>query len=281
MSHEGKKIRSGGLTLNVLDEGEGPAVLLLHGFPDSSHMWRHQIPPLRAAGYRVIVPDQRGFGLSDKPQDPREYRYDLAVADAIGVLDGLGVKQAALIAHDWGAAVSWFLIDRHPQRFSCFSALSVGPVQSYTAAANVRQREMSWYTLFFQYAGVAERSLTANDWRLFREWCRDHAELDHWRSDLSREGALTAALNWYRGNTGNLTSAPPQISRVPTLGLWSEGDAYLIEEQMIAAGRYVQADWRYERVTNASHWMMLDRPAHITRLLLNFLAAHHPPHLAL
>jgi len=274
MNREGKKVAAAGVTLNVLDEGQGPAVLLLHGFPDSGHLWRHQIPALKEAGYRVIVPDQRGFGLSDRPQDANQYHRDLLVADAVALLDASGVDRAALVTHDWGAAIGWQLAERHPQRFTCQVAMSVGPLPAMRACTSIRQREMSWYTLFFQYAGVAEKALAQDDWRLFREWARHHPEAGHWIADLSREGALTAGLNWYRANSA-MTITQPWVVRVPTLGLWSDGDAFLTEEQMITAGRHVDAEWRYERVEGASHWMMLDRPQHLNRLLLNFLRRHH------
>jgi pimeloyl-ACP methyl ester carboxylesterase len=277
MSSVGKKVVANGVTLNVLDEGEGLPVLLLHGFPDSSHLWRHQIPALKSAGYRVIAPDQRGFGLSDRPLDVKLYGHDLLIADVISVLDAAGVDKAALITHDWGAAVGWQLADRHPDRFTCHAALSVGPLAAYHRCRDLRQREMSWYTLFFQYAGVAEKALAVDDWRLFREWVRHHPEVDHWIADLSREGALTAALNWYRANIFSMTPDERLGIRVPTLGLWSDHDAFLIEEQMSTGGRYVKADWHYERVQGASHWMMLDRPQHLNRLLLNFLRRYHRP----
>jgi pimeloyl-ACP methyl ester carboxylesterase len=275
MQREGKIVAVGDVELNVLDAGQGPAVLLLHGFPDSGRLWRHQVEALTGAGYRVVVPDQRGFGISSRPADARLYHRDLLVADAIAVLDAAGVEQAALISHDWGAAVGWLLAERHPTRFVCHAAMSVGPLPAIRACTNIRQREMSWYTMFFQHAGVAEKALAHDDWRLFREWARHHPEAEHWIADLSRDGALTAGLNWYRANFG-MTAAEPWTVRVPTLGLWSDGDAYLVEEQMITAGRHVDAPWHYERVEHASHWMMLDRPEHLNRLLQNFLRRHHP-----
>jgi pimeloyl-ACP methyl ester carboxylesterase len=175
--------------------------------------------------------------------------------------------------------VGWLLAERHPERFTCHAALSVGALPAVRGCRDIRQREISWYTLFFQYAGAAEKALVLDDWRLFREWARHHPEADHWIADLSREGALTAGLNWYRANFGMSASERLAI-RVPTLGVWSDGDAFLIEEQMIAAGRYVDAEWHYERIEGASHWMMLDRPQHLNRLLLNFLRAVPPPRLS-
>jgi pimeloyl-ACP methyl ester carboxylesterase len=120
---------------------------------------------------------------------------------------------------------------------------------------------------------VSEKALALDDWRLFRDWTRHHPQVDHWIADLSREGALTAALNWYRANIFSMKPSDQLRIQVPTLGLWSDGDAFLVEEQMSTAGRYVEADWQFERIAGASHWMMLDRPQHLNRLLLNSSAA--------
>jgi pimeloyl-ACP methyl ester carboxylesterase len=111
---------------------------------------------------------------------------------------------------------------------------------------------------------------------LFRQWTRHHGETEHWISELSREGRLTSAIAIYRANIHLLTSDREYVSVAPTLGLWSAQDAYLVEEQMIASGRYVKNQWCYEKVEYASHWMMLDRPDHIGRLLVNFIGQHHP-----
>lgn len=112
-------------------------MLLLHGCPDSSHLWRHQIAALKGAGYRVIAPDQRGFGLSDRPRDAKLYRHDLLIADVISLLDDAGIDKVALISHDRGAAVGWRLAERHPERFTCHPALSVGPLPAVHACRDV------------------------------------------------------------------------------------------------------------------------------------------------
>ena len=277
MQYEARHIERDGVKLNFIDEGVGPVVLLIHGFPDSIHLWRHQIPCLINAGYRVIAADNRGMGQSDAPQAVEAYTRDELSADCIAILDACSVDRVAVVGHDWGAVIGWVLVDQIAQRASCFAALSVGAPQCYAGCDDIRQKEMGWYTLMFQMAGLAEQLLTTDDWKLFRQWTRHHAETEHWIKSLSREGRLTAGINIYRANI--LPALSGQIvtgSDVPTLGLWSTGDAYLVEEQMVASGRSVKSEWRYERVDNASHWMMLDRPDHINRLLLNHLTRHHP-----
>jgi pimeloyl-ACP methyl ester carboxylesterase len=120
------RIQGDGVELDVLDEGEGPPVLLVHGFPDSSHLWRHQLPALTAAGLRVIAPDMRGFGASDRPADVAAYRLSRTVADLVAILDTLGVDRARVVGHDWGAAVAWLLAAIRPDRVERLVAMSVG-----------------------------------------------------------------------------------------------------------------------------------------------------------
>ena len=129
--------------------------------------------------------------------------------------------------------------------------------------------------LLFQFEGVAEELLTRNDWQLFREFSRGDGDHERHLADLSRPGALTAALNWYRANSDprrELGSRPPLPPvAVPTLGIWSTGDNYLLEELMLRSEEHVTGPWRYERIEGASHWLQLDRPERVNELLLEFL----------
>lgn len=275
MAYRNRQVTRQGVSLNYIDEGHGPAVLLIHGFPDSLKVWRLQIPALVAAGYRVIAADNRGMGQSDAPQEAADYDLDEIFADLLAILDECSVDRVAVVGHDWGAVIAWGLVERIGERATCFVPLSVGAPQCYAGCDDIRQKELGWYTLLFQMEGIAEEMLAANDWKLFRQWTRDHDETQHYINDLAREGRLTAGINIYRANILSMLSGATRYSvSVPTLGLWSSDDAYLVEEQMVAAGRYVKADWRYERVLDAGHWMMLDRPDHINRLLLNFIGQY-------
>src|SRR5947209_310987 len=113
-----KRLQIQGLNHHVLDEGTGPPVLLLHGFPASSYVWRHQVPALTAAGYRVVAPDLRGCGDTDRPDAVEAYALPLILGDLLALLDQLGIDRAQVVAHDWGAAVAWVLAALHPQRVS-------------------------------------------------------------------------------------------------------------------------------------------------------------------
>lgn len=192
-------MEANGLRFHVHDEGDGEPVLLLHGFPDSGRLWRHQVPVLTAAGYRAVVPDLRGFGESDRPDGVDSYAMPLVVGDLVSILDALGIERATVVGHDWGAAVGWTLGAVLPTRVTRLVALTVGHASGFFADP-IGQRERSWYMLFFQHAGVAEEALRRDNWRLLREFGRGEGDVDAYLSDLDRPGALTAGLNWYRAN---------------------------------------------------------------------------------
>jgi pimeloyl-ACP methyl ester carboxylesterase len=269
-----RRVTGDGVTLAVRDEGEGSAVLLLHGFPDSSHVWRHQVPALVEAGMRVIVPDLRGFGESDKPEGVEEYAMTRSVADMVALLDELGVERAHVVGHDWGAGVAWTLAAFVPARVERLVAMSVGHPNTLRERT-IEQREKAWYQLLFQFDGVAEELLMRDDWKLFREFSRGDGDLERYVADLSRPGALTAGLNWYRANAApqrELEARPPfPAVAAPTLGLWSSGDNYLTEDRMLRSAEHVTGTWRYERIDDASHWLQLDAPARVNELLVDFL----------
>src|SRR5258708_3171115 len=236
-----------GVSLHVEDHGSGKPVLLLHGWPDSSYLWRNQIPFLVANGFRAIAPDQRGFGRSDRPEGVAAYSLQNAVADLVGILDVLGIDAADIVAHDWGASVAWLTATAHPNRVRrlvvLFGATS-------TCAIYVAQREMAWYILFFQFEGIAEAWLQHDNWMLFREMLRGNGDIDRYISDLSRPDALKSSLNWYRANLApRLPESPRKLPPVeaPTLGIWSSNDHYLDGERMKMSGRFVKGVRSEER----------------------------------
>jgi pimeloyl-ACP methyl ester carboxylesterase len=268
-----RRIAGSGVELAVRDEGEGPAVLLLHGFPDSSYLWRHQIEALVGAGFRAIAPDLRGFGESERPAAVEAYALRHLLADVSALLDALGLERAHVVGHDWGAGVAWIYAAVHPERVERLAVLSVGHPNA-GREPSIEQREKAWYQLLFQFEGVAEELLRRDDWRLLRQFLRGAGDVDRYVVDLARPGALTAALNWYRANIPpgwelEPRDLPPVAA--PTLGLWSDGDAYLTEEPMRRSGEHVTGGWRYERIDGASHWLQLDRPERVNELLLEFL----------
>ncbi len=276
----------GEVHLNVASAGSGDPVLLLHGFPDSWHLWRHQIMALAAAGYRVIAPDLRGHGGSSRPQDVGAYRMPQLLADVAAVLAHFGHQRAAVVGHDWGAAIAWNLAFRRPEAVSKLAVLSVGhPGAGITAG--IPQRQLSWYMLWFLFPGVAEKVLPADDWQAFREWAwpgtapGSNQDMTRQLSDLARPGALAAGLNLYRANirpdsfylpADSSLSPINSMPRVgcPTLGIWSADDPYLGEEQMSGSGSFVDGDWRFAKV-RGGHWIPVQAADRLNELLLEFL----------
>jgi len=264
-----------GVQLAVLDEGAGDPVLLLHGFPDSARLWRHQIAALTGAGMRAIAPDLRGFGSSEKPAEVGAYRVGRSVADMVALLDSLGIEKARVVGHDWGAGVAWAMAAFVPERVERLVVMSVGH-PALRSSRTIEQRRLSWYMLLFQFEGVAEELLMRDDWKLTREWAATHPDLEERLAALGEPGALTAGLGWYRANMHPARELDPPRAvppvQAPTLGLWSDGDAFLTEGQMERSREHVAGPWRYERIEGASHWLQLDARERVNRLLLEFLA---------
>ena len=271
----GRMLDVAGLRLNVAQAGTGPSVLLLHGFPDSLHLWRAVAPRLVAAGYRVVAVDQRGFGASEAPADRRSYHIDRLVADGVEVLDALGIDDPVhVIGHDWGAVVTWCLAMTRPQRLRSAVAISVGHPREY-ALAGLEQKRKGMYVLGWQFTGLAERWLEARDWSRMRHWLRQHPDPDSCLRDLARPGRLTAGLNWYRANLAQVLTRAWPPCRVPMLGLWSSEDHCLAEDQMAKSGRRMAAPWSYQRIEGAGHWLPLERPDRVADLAIDWFGRHH------
>lgn len=277
-----RRVAVNDIELSVIDEGDGPAVLLLHGWPDSARLWRYQIPVLVAAGRRVVVPDLRGFGESDRPSTVAAYRVRESVRDMATLLAELHIDRVSIVGHDWGAAIAWLLATFLADRVERLAVLSVGHPDAFGAAEDghvpLEHLRRQWYSLLFQFEGIAEQWLADDDWHRFREFVAPARDVDRYIADLSRPGALTASLNWYRANSspqrllGRASGALPKVpEHITVLGLWSDGDPYLVEGQMRNSGRFAAGSWRYERVSGAGHWPQLDQPDAVSELLLAHL----------
>lgn len=270
-----RQIEANGIRYSLIDEGEGTPVLLLHGFPDTASVWRHQIPALVAAGFRAIAPDLRGRGQTQAPSRVQDYEITEMVPDLDVLLDTLGIDRAHVVAHDFGAALAWLAGSLLQQRVDHLVALSVGHPAT-RVPPTLEQLQKGWYQLLLQFEGVAEDLLRQDDWFLFRVILQGDGDVEDYIADLSRPGALTAALNWYRASLPvEHLLAPVNLPPVqaPTLGIWSTGDNYVPESGMTRSAEYVAGPWRYERMEGASHWIPLDQPERVNSLLLEFLPA--------
>ena len=278
-----RRLDVNGVALHVAVAGEGPPVLLLHGFPDDGRLWRHQMAALVEAGHQVVVPDLRGFGESDRPEAVEDYSLLVLVGDMVALLDALGIGPVSVVGHDWGAALAWALAAFVPDRVERLVAISVGHPESF-AGAGLAQKERSWYMLWFQFPGAAEAGLMEDDFALLRQafWGGtapgDDEDLARQIAGLSRPGALTAALNWYRANISpasyhrNSTEFGVPAVSCPTMGVWSTGDTALTEQQMTGSEAYVTGPWRYERIEGVGHWVPVHAADRLSALLVDFLA---------
>lgn len=267
------EITANGLRFFVEDQGTGEPVVMLHGFPDTSRVWRYQAPALVDAGFRVILPDMRGRGRSEMPEGVEAYHLSNMVADVVGIMEALGVQRAHIVGHDWGAAVAWLFASLQPARVNRLVTLSVGH-PSTRSEPTLEFFQKGWYRLLFQFPGI-ESTLQADDWRIIRILLSGAKDLEQYIANLSTPGALTPALNWYRASMPpeRLMSAPPQLPPVqaPTLGVFGADDPFLTEDAMRRSSEHVAGPWRYERVDEAGHWIQLDAPERVTSLLLEFL----------
>ena len=282
MDYSEKYIDTNGIRLHVIEAGPrlGVPVILLHGFPEFWYGWRKQIPALAQAGYRVIVPDQRGYNLSDKPGGIRSYRLTELAADILGLIDAFDYEKVNLAGHDWGAMVAWSLAMRWPERFHRLGILN-GPHPAVMAKFwlnSLEQIRRSLYVLFFQLPWLPENSLRADHWRgltlAMRGSGRMHTftngDMKKYREAWSKPGALTAMLNWYRALPLNypLLNGKSRIS-VPTLILWGLKDAALTHRMARPSVDYCD-DGKLILFPDDTHWVQHEAADEVNRLLIEF-----------
>jgi pimeloyl-ACP methyl ester carboxylesterase len=267
--------RNGDVTLRLSVEGEGPTVLLLHGWPDTSALWDEVTPELVAAGLRVGVPDLRGCGRSDKPGNVDAYRMHHLVGDVTAIIDALGEDSVTLVGHDWGAALAWAVAIVRPDLIERLAVLSVGHPTAFRSAG-IAQQVKSWYTLLFQFDGVGEAFLRMNDYEAMRRWL-GHPRVEAVIDELERDGQMTTHLLWYRANLAPDAFVSPPLELppidVPVLGMWSSGDFGLTEHQMTNSRDYCVKGFRYLRVEGAGHWLPLEEPLAVSRALVDFCSS--------
>jgi pimeloyl-ACP methyl ester carboxylesterase len=269
---ETRLVQHGEVTLHVDVAGEGPTVLFLHGWPDTGVLWHDVATHVRNAGYRTAVPDLRGCGRSSKPTAVSDYAMHLLVGDVAALVDELG-GPVALVGHDWGSNLAWATAAFRPDLVSHLVALSVGHPTSFRSAGLVQQMK-SWYTLLFSFEGIAEQWLRKNDHEALRTWL-GHPDVESVIRELERENQLSTHLNWYRANIPpeSFVADPPVLPPIqaPTLGVWSTNDFALSEAQMQNSVEYCTNGFTYKRIEGPGHWMPLEDPEGVARLIIEFL----------
>jgi len=260
-------INANGIRLHVVQDGpaDGPLVILLHGFPEFWYGWHRQIPGLAKAGYWVWVPDQRGYNLSDKPQDIASYSIDTLAADVIGLIDAAGRQKAIVVGHDWGAAVAWWTAVVYSERVERLVVMNVPHpvVMKRFASRNLEQMLRSWYIGFFQVPKLPERLLARNNYQLLvrtllgssRRGTFTRADLEQYKEAWSQPGALTAMINWYRALWRSPALHQKSIRvKVPTLLIWGVRDRFLMQE-MAPLSITLCDNGRLLLLPNATHWV--------------------------
>ncbi len=278
---EGLTFHNGPIELHAVASGppDGPVIVLLHGFPEFWYCWHKQIEPLAAAGFRVIVPDQRGYNTSSKPRGAAFYALSELTSDVLAIADQLGQDRIFLAGHDWGAAVAWSVALLHPQRVSKLAILNVPhpSVMRRYLNTNRRQLRRSWYMFFFQLPWLPEAAFSALNFRLgVRSLVRSSRpgtfspeDLAQYRAAWSQPGALTSMINWYRAAFRYRSKFPDSTVHVPTRILWGERDAFLLSEMAHDSLRYCDSAELYT-FANASHWLQHEEPARVSELLIDF-----------
>jgi len=273
--------QNGAVQIHAVADGptDGSIVVLLHGFPEFWQGWHKQIEPLAAAGFRVVVPDQRGYNLSSKPADVASYALTELVSDVIAIADQLGQQRIFLAGHDWGAAVAWSAALLHPQRIAKLAVLNVPHPSVMRRFLKTQPRQMlrSWYILFFQMPWLPETLFSAFNFRIgarslassSRAGTFNAEDLAQYRVAWSQPGALTAMVNWYRALFRSRAKFADCTVRVPTRILWGERDAFLLPEMARESLRYC-TDGELFTFADATHWLQHEEPARVSELLIDF-----------
>ena len=281
LRHE--RIPAAGLQLHVALAGEGPPVILLHGFPEFWYSWRHQVPALVRAGFSVYAPDMRGYNLSDRPVDRGAYHLRHLADDVAALVRATGCPRAHVVGHDWGGIVAWTFAARHPSLLDRLVILNAPHLQIYSEKGfRTSQLLRGWYALFFQLPRLPERVLSARDFRAVRDMFRasrnprafPESDIDLYVEALARPGALTAALNYYRENFRSDGFALARSARTDaeTLVIWGERDPALVIDLLDGLERFAPRV-RVQRIPGASHWVQNDAPDEVGRMLVDFLVA--------
>lgn len=274
-------ITTNGVKLHYVTQGEGPLMLMLHGFPEFWYSWRHLIPEF-AKDFKVVAPDLRGYNESDKPSDSSAYKMTELVRDVEGVITGLGYERCVLVGHDWGGAIAWNFAYTYPGMLEQLIVLNLPhPAKFASAIANPRQLMRSSYMFFFQLPWLPERLLQRNNYQLiettFKSMAIDksiftQADIDAYKDAVSKPGALTAMLNYYRHITqSGMTQRDWGVLQVPTLMIWGENDAALGKELTYGTEAYVR-DFQLRYIPNCSHWVQQEQPQLIKQYIREFLA---------
>lgn len=268
------RLEANGLGFRALATGprSGTPMLLLHGFPEGAESWLPALEALEAAGVRAIAPDLRGFGGSDAPEGVESYGMSTLIKDVVALTAALGGGPIHLSGHDWGSALGWSAVTVRPELFRTWTALSVPhPADFFKAiATDDDQRTRSSYMEVFRQVGVAEDLLAADGHARLRAMYQGKLPdslVDRYIAGFSRPGRLTAALNYYRANSGGGGGLDRPVA-VPTVMIWGDQDVAVNRLAVEATADRVRADYRLHVLEGAGHWLQYERAAEVSRILV-------------
>ncbi|EIM25117.1 alpha/beta fold hydrolase [Microvirga lotononidis] len=279
----GTRYQIDGVTLHAIEAGaqDGPLIILLHGFPEFWWGWRYQIGPLADAGFRVLVPDQRGYNLSDKPEGRRAYDLERLARDVVGLADALGREKFSVVGHDWGGLVAWWTASRYPDRVEKLVVLNAPhpAVAGSYMRSHPSQMVRSLYVGFFQIPFLPEAMLSANGHRSLKDALRrtsrpgtfSDEDLARYETAWVQPGAVTAMLNWYRALPFKPDMKDPTV-RAPTFVIWGTRDRFLergLAEASLALCRSGDVRW----IETATHWVQHEEPEAVNAAMVEFLKA--------
>jgi len=274
-------IITNGIRMHYVSQGEGPLIVLLHGFPEFWYSWRYQIPFLAGHGYTVIAPDLRGYNETDKPR--RGYEIPTLLRDIEELVKGLGRQKAHLVGHDWGGALAWTFAMNYPEMTESLIVMNAPhPAAMMREMRTLKQLRKSWYIFAFQIPWLPEYMLGRNNaneiGRMLRGAALQKSAFPHevtakYQEAMSKPGAIRAAISYYRQLFRHLPfsvkSKGVQI-QAPTLLIWGERDIALGIELTTGLERWVN-DIQIKRIPDSGHWVQQEQPEKVNQFLLDFL----------
>ncbi|BAZ12742.1 alpha/beta hydrolase fold protein [Calothrix sp. NIES-4071] len=277
-------IITNGVRLHYVTQGDGPLMVMLHGFPEFWYSWRHQIPEF-AQYYKVVALDLRGYNDSDKPSSQSAYTMDELVKDVEGVIKGLGYSKCVLVGHDWGGIIGWNFAYKHPSMLDKLIILNLPHPAKFAEGFRTPQQLLrSSYIFFFQIPVLPELLIQSNDYQAletaFKGMAVDksaitQADIEAYKDAFAKRGALTAAINYYRNALQpKFFTQSYRVLEVPTLMIWGEKDTALGKELTYGTEAYVR-DFQIKYIPNCSHWVQQEQPQLVNQYMRDFLGVGH------
>jgi pimeloyl-ACP methyl ester carboxylesterase len=275
-----RDIMTNGIRMHYVTQGKGPLIVLLHGFPEFWYSWRYQLPFLAERGYTVVAPDLRGYNDTDKPRTG--YDVPTLLRDIVGLIKGLGQEKAVIVGHDWGGVLAWAFAMSYPQMTERLIVMNAPHPQAMQRAfRTLKQLRKSWYIFAFQLPWLPENALLRNNAYEIGRMLKGAAVqksafpnevLATYQEAMSKPGAMTAALNYYRQLIRHpLRSAKNYASiGVPTLLIWGEQDIALGIELTYGLEQWVP-NIQIKRIPDSGHWVQQEKPELVNTLMAEFL----------